>query len=345
MRFIPVFDLSACHVERNADQDYELRWRTFTPGHTVSVYMSDDPDFYYQTDSPGNPILTTGASHALIKNTDPSVRHYFYLQSDQGEGAILAERKLELKGTPNFRDLGGYEAQCGRKLKWGKLYRSSKLSSLTDEDLHYVNRLGLSLVCDFRQVLEQQLEPTHLGDDSDHNYASLPVTPGSRSSFMENLHQGIIAVDDASGFMEDMNRDLVANQMPQYAEMFQLILSGDRPTLIHCASGKDRTGFGAALILDVLGVDEDVIVEDYLLTNRYLPINEEVKQLSTQFKDESGEAVSEHVLRPMMEVRPEYIRACFDEIRKHYESKDHFYESALNLDEDTRRNLKNRFLH
>ncbi|MEP4145839.1 MAG: tyrosine-protein phosphatase [Halioglobus sp.] len=340
-----MFDLNACHVERNENQDYELQWRTLEPGHKVSVYMSDDPDRYYRSEDPGSPVLTTREQYALVKNTDSSVRHYFYLESEQGEGAILAERKLTLEGTPNFRDLGGYEAQCGRTLKWGKLYRSSKLSSLTEQDLHYVNRLGLSLVCDFRQVLEQELEPTYLGDDSQHSYASLPVTPGSRSNFMENLHQGIIAVDDASGFMEEMNRDLVTHQMPQYAEMFQLILSGDHPTLIHCASGKDRTGFGAALILDVLGVDEEAIVEDYLLTNRYLPIEEEVKHLSTQFSDESGAAVSEGVLRPMIEVRPEYIRACFEEIRKHYASKDHFYESALNLDEDSRRSLKNRYLH
>jgi protein-tyrosine phosphatase len=340
-----MFDLSACHVERNSDQDYEIHWRTLEHGHPVTVYMSDDPEFFYRSSDPGVPLHQSCGTSAVIDNPDKSIRHYFYLQSAQGEGAILAERKLNLEGTPNFRDLGGYETQCGRTLKWGKLYRSSKLSKLTEDDIQYVQRLGLTLVCDFRQVLEQQLEPTFLGDDSNHSYASLPVTPGSRSSFMDNLHQGIIAVEDASGFMEEMNRDLVANQMPQYSEMFQLILSGDNPTLIHCASGKDRTGFGAALILDVLGVEEDAIVEDYLLTNRYLPIDEEVKHLSTQFSDESGEAVSEQVLRPMMEVRPEYIRACFEEIRRHFESREHFYESALKLDETKIEQLKDRYLH
>lgn len=340
-----MFDLSACHVERNLEQDYDIRWRTLEPGHAVSVYMTDNPELYYTEKCPGVPIITTTSQQALVKNPDKSIRHYFYLRSEQGEGAILAERQLALQGTPNFRDLGGYETDCGRKIKWGKLYRSSKLSSLTEQDMHYVKRLGLTLVCDFRQILEQQLEPTFLGENSNHNYVSLPVTPGSRGNFMENLHQGIIAVDDASGFMEEMNRDLVANQMPQYAEMFQLILSGDHPTLIHCASGKDRTGFGAALILDVLGVDEESIVKDYLLTNRYLPIDQEVKHLSTQFTDESGQAVPEHVLRPMMEVRPEYIRACFEEIRKHYESKEHFYETALDLDEEKLASLKDRYLH
>ena len=54
--------------------------------------------------------------------------------------------------------------------------------------------------------------------------------------------------------MVDMNREFVSSELPKYAEMFQLLLTDDKPVLIHCASGKDRTGFGSALILDVLGV-------------------------------------------------------------------------------------------
>ncbi|RLQ22048.1 tyrosine-protein phosphatase [Seongchinamella sediminis] len=340
-----MFDLSACHVERNDQQDYELSWRTLEPGHLVSIYMSDDPEFFYRQGNPGVPVLCTREERARVPNPDKSVRHYFLLRSTQGESAILAERRLSLAGTSNFRDLGGYQTECGRQLKWGKLYRSSKLSRLTEGDQDYVRRLGLTLVCDFRQVLEQELEPTLLGQESGYTLASLPISPGSRGNFMENLHRGIIAVDDASGFMEEMNRDFVASQLPQYCEMFQLILAGDHPTLIHCASGKDRTGFGAALILDVLGVEEDAIVEDYLLTNRYLPIEEEIGQLSGQFRDESGDAVPEHVLRPLLEVRPEYIRACFEEIRRHYASREHFYESALDLDADKIARLKDRLLH
>jgi protein-tyrosine phosphatase len=208
--------------------------------------MSDNPDHYYTGSDLGTPILYTTDSEALISNPDIDVRHYFYLESEQGEGAILAERQLSLQGTPNFRDLGGYEAQDGRRLKWGRLYRSSKLSALTDVDINYVNRLGVTLVCDLRQVVEQELEPSRLGDGSPSRLASLPVAPGSSKSFIENLHKGIIAVDDAAGLMQEMNRDFVINQTPQYAEMFRLLLSGDQQVLIHCASGKDRTGFGVS---------------------------------------------------------------------------------------------------
>ena len=340
-----MFDLSACHVERVNDREYLVRWRVFEPPQKVAVYISDDPGRFYGNMEPGTPVLHTTGQKALIANPDAKVRHYFYLESEKGDGAILAERRLSLRGTPNFRDLGGYVTKDGRRLKWGKLFRSGKLSTLTDADIHYVRHLGLTLVCDFRQVVEQELEPTYLGNESSHDFASLPVSPGSRHSFMENLHQGIIAIDDASGFMQDINRDFVVNQMPQYAEMFQLLLAGDQQLLIHCTSGKDRAGFGAALILDVLGVDENLIVEDYLLTNKYLPVDEEVGRLSRELTDHTGAAVPEHVLRPLVEVRPEYIRACFEEIRKRHDSKQHFYETALDLNDKKLALLKDRYLH
>jgi len=343
-KFRTMFDLNACHVERTQDHNYVITWRTLHPRQKVAIYMAESPDHYYAEGDPGEPVLYSTAQEALVPNPDIGVRHYFYLSTERGEAVILAERQLSLEGTPNFRDLGGYETEEGRRLRWGKLYRSSKLSALTNKDINYVNRLGVTLICDFRQVVEQDLEPTWLGDASSHTLASLPVTPGSSNSFIENLHQGIIAVDDAAGFMKNINRDFVSNQMPQYAEMFRLLLVGDQQMLIHCASGKDRTGFGSALILDVLGVSEEIITEDYLLTNNYLQIEKELERLSTQLVDHSGSAVSEDILRPMLEVRPEYIRACFEEIRKRYESKEHFFETALSLDSTKIEKIKEKYL-
>ena len=90
---------------------------------------------------------------------------------------------------------------------------------------------------------------------------------------------------------------------------------------------------------------EDSIVEDYLLTNKYLPIESELQRLAGQFSDQTGEAVSDEVLRTLMEVRPEYIQACFEEIRRRYDSREHFYETALQLDPEKIARLKDRYLH
>ena len=340
-----MFDLPACHVERTRDGDYLLRWRGPAPGQRVAVYMSDDPDRYYAGADPGTPLLHTTESEIRIANPDKQVRHYFYLESEQGDALVLAERQLPLEGAPNFRDLGGYETYDGRRLRWGKLYRSSKLSGLTDTDLHRVKRLGLTLVCDFRHLQEQELEPSRLASDHPSAHVSLPVTPGSLNHFLENLHSGVVAVEDSASLMQAINREMVSHQMPRYAEMFRLLLLGDHQVLIHCASGKDRTGFGAALILDVLGVEEDRIIDDYLLTNKFLPLEEEMERLAGKLVDHRGEPLPEEVLRPLLEVRPEYIAACFEEIRQRYDSKEHFFETALELDEEKLALLRERYLH
>jgi protein-tyrosine phosphatase len=340
-----MFDVTACHVERTQDHDYLVRWRGSQPGQRIAIYMAESPDQYYAGSELGRPVLYTSEQEALVSNPDKGVRHYFYLESEQGEAVILAERRLPLEGTPNFRDLGGYETYDGRRLKWGKLYRSSKLSELTDVDVSRLKRLGLTLVCDFRQILEQQLEPSRLGADLPTTHASLPVTPGSLSSFIENLQGGIIAVNDSASLMQQINREFVVDQMPQYAEMFRLLLLEDQQVLIHCASGKDRTGFGAALILDVLGVAEEEIVDDYLLTNKYLSLDKEIERLSREFTGHTGAPVSEEVLRPLLEVRPEYLAACFEEITRRYQSKEHFFETALDLDEAKVALLRERYLH
>ncbi|CAA0096031.1 Tyrosine-protein phosphatase [Halioglobus japonicus] len=340
-----MLELISCLVEHNEDKNYVIRWRSATPGQKVTIYMSDDPEHFYSGRPPGLPVAETNDEVVLVENPDKATRHYFLLAFENGSHFVSAERRLTLQGAPNFRDLGGYQAHGGRHLKWGRIYRSSKLSVLSATDIDYVRRLGIKLICDFRQAVEQELEPTQLGDDSDLMIANLPISPGSSQSFMAGLYNGVIDVQDSAAFMETMNRELVATQMPRYASMFEYLLTHDQRLLLHCASGKDRTGFGAALILDVLGVEEDDIVTDYLLTNACLPLDEELERLSSQVTDASGSALGHDILRPMLEVRPEYILACFKEIRERYTSKQAFYQAALGLNEAKIALLRDHYLH
>ena len=94
----------------------------------------------------------------------------------------------------------------------------------------------------------------------------------------------------------------------------------------------------------MLGVEEERIIEDYLLTNQYLSVDQEIERLSKEFLDHRGSAVSEDVLRPLLEVRPEYLLSCFEEIEKRYDSKQHFFEVALDLDEAKLALLRERYL-
>jgi protein-tyrosine phosphatase len=340
-----MIEQTSSNVEQNVDQDYVIRWRSPHPGQKVRIYISDNPEHFYSGKVSGPPVVETTGELALVPNPDKRVRHYFLLEFADSHNLVLAERRLVLQGSPNFRDLGGYEGCDGRHLKWGRLYRSSKLSALSKADIDYLERLGVTLICDFRQSVERELEPTILWESPRHAVAHLPIMPGSSQSFLDSLFKGVIDVQDSAVFMETLNRELVATQMPRYAEMFEFLLAQDQRLLIHCASGKDRTGFGAALILDVLGVAEEEIVADYLLTNACLPLDEEMERLTAHVTDSSGGTLASEVLRPMIEVRPEYILACFEEIRLRYDSMQHFYQAALGLDEKKIERLREHYLH
>ena len=82
-------------------------------------------------------------------------------------------RKIVLDGTSNTRELGGYKTEDGRSLKWGVLYRSDKLSELTDADQEYLLQLGIKRVIDFRSSEEKQNEPDQL--PSTLKYIEMPI--------------------------------------------------------------------------------------------------------------------------------------------------------------------------
>ena len=66
------------------------------------------------------------------------------------------------------------------------------------------------------------------------------------------------------------NREFATTFAHRYRAVFDRLADPENlPALIHCTAGKDRTGFGAALVLMALGVPRETAFEDYLLTNYY----------------------------------------------------------------------------
>jgi protein-tyrosine phosphatase len=113
--------------------------------------------------------------------------------------------------------------------------------------------------------------------------------------------------------------------------------------MINCAAGKDRTGFGAAMILAALGVAEDDIVADYLLSDRYFPIEREMERVLRKYGGEAGGRLDPALIRPMMETRREYIAAALEAIRRDYGSLERFLDEAMGVGPAERRELRERF--
>jgi protein-tyrosine phosphatase len=115
-----------------------------------------------------------------------------------------------------------------------------------------------------------------------------------------------------------------------FSEILRLVSdSHNLPILIHCAAGKDRTGFACSLIQLALGVPLELVVQDYLQSNDHLgQLRDDVLN---RLKIFSILGVSRQKLFPLFEARREYIEAAFGQIEEDYPSLEDYIRQGLGL--------------
>ncbi|TPG49919.1 tyrosine-protein phosphatase [Roseomonas nepalensis] len=178
-------------------------------------------------------------------------------------------RPVPLAGCTNMRDLGGYEGHGGRRLRFGQVFRASSLASLTEADQGVLAGLGLRSVVDLRGVEESARAPSRLPQPGPAPVA-LPIEPTVGASLRDILATGCATGEDVLTLLARAYAAYATEKLPQYRALLALVADpARRPLAFHCTAGKDRTGFGAALLLLALGVPREAILEDYLATNRF----------------------------------------------------------------------------
>lgn len=253
-----------------------------------------------------------------------SIRSYFQLVTDKGK-AILAERHLPMTGGYNFRDLGGFRTTGGQYVKWGKIIRSDDLFHLTEADLHYLSSIPLISIVDFRAESEINQAPDKLPGTVTGHYPYC-ISPGNLSS-TKDITQ---AIHKSAYIMADINVMLVSDtiNIQRYKDYFALLQNEENmPLLFHCSAGKDRTGMAAALTLFALGVDEETIMADYLSSNAYL--GEKYSEYTTKYPE----------LKPLFEVKREYLQAGLQHIKSTHGSVEKYLEKELEVDLDKLRKM------
>jgi protein-tyrosine phosphatase len=176
-----------------------------------------------------------------------------------------ADRVVPLESVFNFRDLGGYVLGNGQTTEWGRLFRADGLYRLNDSDLNVVDGLGIRTVVDLRtskEIAERGTFPVAKYPVAFHHLSILDATwvETGVPDFPETDQGGI-------DFLIWAYRDMLAKGADRFAQAIAtLAVPGSGPAVFHCAAGKDRTGILAALILGGLGVDHEVIAEDFGLT-------------------------------------------------------------------------------
>jgi protein-tyrosine phosphatase len=171
------------------------------------------------------------------------------------------QRRLELEGTYNVRDLGGYATRDGGHTRWHTLLRADKLNRVTPAGQHTLIDYGVRAIIDLRYSPEVQSEPDVFATSTALRYLHMPLYELSGDGELPVVPNGL----------EDLYRLILDHRQSQIQAIFNTLVSpGMLPALVHCTAGKDRTGVIVALALGAAGVPDETIVEDYVLSSRYL---------------------------------------------------------------------------
>lgn len=239
-------------------------------------------------------------------------------------------RHLQLEGASNFRDIGGYPTRGGRAVRWRQVFRSNHLGHLTAADVEIVRGLGVKSAFDFRGSVERGAAACKLDEIAVH---SLPIEPTVVAALRAKLQARALSSADALEIMRESYRNYVRHNTHSFRTLFSHLLEDRAPLVIHCTAGKDRTGFACALLMHALGVPEQVISEDYLLTNRFY-----------RRDPSSSPDLPQDVRQAIGSVEASFLAAGFEAVNVEYGDLESYFRTGLGLGASERTELSARYL-
>jgi protein-tyrosine phosphatase len=254
-----------------------------------------------------------------------------------------------IASLPNLRDLGGRTTRSGARVRTGLAYRSSDLGSLQGADAAAFEQLAVRTVYDLRSEEEQAAVPDQLPAGA--RYVALDVlrdSPLASTAQIFELLADPPAAEAALGggrgaaFFLGAYRDFVQLRSARaaYGRLFQeLARPEDRPALFHCSTGKDRTGWAAAALLLLLGVPDEAVMEDYLLSAARL--GPKVRPLIERFRAHGGDPA---LLEPIIGVRRVYLETAVAEMQGAYGTIERYFADGLGVDTTAQAELRQAFL-
>ena len=281
-----------------------------------------------------------------------------------GSPVVAADPRV-LIASANLRDLGGLATIDGQRVRTGRLFRSGHLSELDGVEAAILGGLGLRTIIDLRRPSEVADFPTPDLDGVDRLWMS--VSPedsefavaanllfGEQPERVDTAEDSGFAVAtnllfgnqpeqvDIATMLEGYFRNTVTNRLDGYRPVFEAATDPDRqPLLFHCMGGKDRTGFVAGVLLRLLGVGQEEVMADYLLTNEILgdrmarradQARQRIAQQSGVEPDQVDERHLEGV-RAMLYTRPSFLQASFDAVTDKFGTWETFRREGLGIDD------------
>lgn len=233
----------------------------------------------------------------------------------------IPEHADALPGTWNFRDIGGIATPDGA-IRHGLVFRSAVLSQLTPAGQDVLEKLGVRDVFDLRGYREID----HDGADRVPDSVTVSVAPFHPEEDETPVHE---VAEDAPLAPGERIRAYYA-AMPTFAPaqksvaaVLSTIAEGRGGVLVHCAAGKDRTGWTVATLLTAVGVDRDAVLADYLLSNGA------IESLREWMRAQYGDAFASD--KEILGVEEGYLQAAFDSAAQNFGSFTGYLE-AIGID-------------
>ena len=256
-------------------------------------------------------------------------------------------RRVPLTGQPNCRDLGGYATVDGRTVKYGLVYRSGELSTLTNDDVVTLQELGVTTVIDFRSEAEVAARGVDRLPEGVELLA-LRIEPGDIGAILQRAFETghLSALPD--DMLADVNRAIISDAAGQISRLFDVLSTpSELPLLFHCTHGKDRAGVASAIVLMALGVPSETAKVDYLKSNGYRRTENEqqlaqLRQVIGGVQASDPADVDMSKINQLFFLEPSYFDAMLDEIKKRYGSFESYLEEGLKISHTQLKELRKR---
>lgn len=315
--------------EGKADFD-TLKWEIFPiTQKNVAIYSSKKENNFDKL----APLLYVKSENlfALIPKED-NQRRFYKVVFDENNEIEVASRDIKVDGVADFRDIGGYFTTETEEIRWGKIYRSSKLSCIKPDGLDKVNTLKIKTLFDLRTQEEKSKERIHVTFPRTFN---LPMAPSCNDSITMKLGAAQCKKSDAFLHMQDLYSSYTNKYDNQLAKLFdELLVESNYPILIESEMGTHRTGFVIAIIMAALNISEEEIYDNFLYNCKNVYISDNF-DFGKQLKPDEQEA-----LTTILSVQKSYLAYSFEKIKKENGSLEQYFTKKLNLSSEKREKLQ-----
>ncbi len=272
-------------------------------------------------------------------------------------------KRIVLDGTINTRDLGGYQSNDGRKIKFKRIIRTDNLSRLTDKDISFLLKnynpkfdLDLRSENECRGKKDKEIPGCQL--------IYLPVSQNLDLLGIEHPHEEFITESkdldglihfiyrlsldgDVTNAMEDSYKTFISSESGKtnYRKFFEILIQNKEGSVIfHCADGKDRAGIAAALFLSLMGIDENTVREEYLITNEntWDKANSRYNYLKNECKITNEKLLNS--VKMLAGVRINWLNAALEFINITYGGVEGYFINELGFNKDNLKELRDNYL-